>query len=55
MSTSIDKSQLIFYVIIAIVVISMVMQYESFTNEVTYTKSDVDGKAYLVRNLPDRK
>ncbi len=55
MSTSIDKSQLIFYVIIAIVVISLVMQYESFTNEVTYTKSDVDGKAYLVRNLPDRK
>lgn len=55
MSIHLNSSQLVFYVIIAIISISLVLQYENFTNEVTYTKSDIDGKEYLVRNLPDRK
>ena len=55
MSIHLNKSQLVFYVIIAIISTSLVLQYENFTNEVTYTKSDIDDKAYLVRNLPDRK
>ncbi len=50
-----DKSELVFYVIIAVISVSLVLQYENFTNEITYTKSDVDGKAYLVRNVPDKK
>ena len=49
-----DKSQLIFYIIITIVVVSLFLQYEHFTNDITYTKSNVDGKEYLVRNLPDK-
>ena len=50
-----DKSELVFYIIIAVISISLVLQYENFTNEITYTKSGIDGKPYLVRNLPDRK
>ena len=50
-----DKSEFVFYIIIAVISISLVLQYENFTNEITYTKSDIDGKPYLVRNLPDRK
>jgi predicted metal-dependent hydrolase len=42
------------YIIIAVVVISAYLQYESFSNEITLCKAS-DGHEYLVRNLPDRK
>lgn len=49
-----DNKQLIYFIIIAVISVSFVLKYESFSNEIVYTKSKVDGKSYLVRNLPDK-
>lgn len=48
-------SNLVVYIIIAVVLLSAYLQYESFSNEITLCKSTEDGKEYLVRNLPDKK
>ena len=49
------NSHLVLIIIIFIVSFSLALQYETFSNEIIYVKSDVDGKVYLVRNLPDSK
>jgi hypothetical protein len=49
------SSTIILYIIIAVISVSVFMQYENFTNDVTYSTSTVDGKPYLVRNLPDKE
>lgn len=48
-------SNLVVYIIIAVVLLSAYLQYETFSNEITLCKSTEDGKEYLVRNLPDKK
>ena len=49
------NSHLVLIIIIFIVSFSLALQYETFSNEIIYVKSEVDGKVYLVRNLPDSK
>ena len=49
------NSQFIIITSIVVISISVLLQYETFTNEITYVKSNIDGKSYLVRNLPDKK
>ena len=45
----------VYAIIITIIVISLYIQYENFSNEITLVKSSYDGKSYLVRNLKDSK
>ena len=45
----------IYCTIISIIILSLYIQYENFTNEISLTKSDLDGHTYLVRNLEDKK
>ena len=47
-------SNLVVYLIVAVIILSVYLQYESFSNEITLCKSTSDGKEYLVRNLPDK-
>ncbi len=49
-----DNKQLLYFIIIAVISVSFMLKFESFSNEIVYTKSKVDGKSYLVRNLPDK-
>ena len=49
------SSTIILYIIIAVIAVSVFMQYENFTNEMAISKSSVDGKSYLVRNLSDKE
>jgi hypothetical protein len=46
---------IVYLVVISVILVSGYLQYESFSNEVTYTVSNVDGNRYLVRNLNDRQ
>ncbi len=48
------NKQLIYFIIIAVISVSFMLKFESFSNEIVYTKSKIDGKSYLVRNLPDK-
>jgi hypothetical protein len=50
-----SQKQLVYIIVISVILVSGYLQYESFSNEVTYTVSKVDGKKYLVRNLADRE
>ena len=49
------STKFIYCVIISIILISLYIQYENFTNEISLTKSNLDGETYLVRNLPDKE
>lgn len=43
-------------IIISLFVLAILFYiYRIYTKDVTYVKSDVDGKEYLVRDLPDKK
>ena len=46
---------LIIIIIVSILVISSLINYEGFSNEMSYVKSTVDNKRYLVRNMPDKQ
>lgn len=50
-----NTKQLVYIIVISILLISGYLKYESFSNEVTYTVSSIDGSRYLVRNLEDRQ
>jgi predicted metal-dependent hydrolase len=41
-------------IILTILIISIFIYYESKYSELTYVKSEIDGKEYLVRNLDDK-
>ena len=47
-------SNLITTIILTIIIISIFIYYESKYSELTYVKSEIDGKEYLVRNLNDK-
>ena len=46
---------LIIITIISILIISSLIKYEEFSNEVSYIESKIDNQKYLVRNLPDKQ
>lgn len=50
-----SQNHLVYIFVISVILVSGYLQYESFSNEVTYVKSKIDGKRYLVRNLSDRE
>tara|TARA_B110000046_G_scaffold158934_1_gene171192 strand:- start:263 stop:853 length:591 start_codon:yes stop_codon:yes gene_type:complete len=45
---------LIIIIIITVVIVSSFLKYEQFSNEVSYVRSTIDNKSYLVRNMPDK-
>ena len=49
------QSNIIYFIIISIIVFSLYIQFENFTNEISLVTSDLDGETYLVRNLPDKE
>lgn len=49
-----NPSNFIYTVIITIILFSLYIQYENFSNEISLVKSNEDGDNYLVRNLPDK-
>ena len=49
-----NANNFIYCIIITIIVLSLYIQYENFTNEISLTKSPLDNTWYLVRNLPDK-
>ena len=50
-----DINTLIGLIIIGSIVLFGYTHIEHLTNEVTYVRSTLDGKEYLVRNLPDKQ
>jgi hypothetical protein len=44
-----------YFMIFVIVIILVLYTYKSIENEVEYVKSEIDGKLYLVRSLPDKQ
>jgi predicted metal-dependent hydrolase len=50
-----DINTLIGLIILFIFVSYGYTQFENFTNDVGYVKSNIDGKEYLVRNMPDKQ
>ena len=48
-------TNLIIYFTLVVIILSLLLKAESFTNELTYTKSNLDGRKYLVRNLKDKR
>ena len=51
----IDVNTLIGFIIVVSICMFGYTHFEHLTNEVTYVKSNVDGREYLVRNLPDKQ
>jgi len=51
----IDVNTLIGFIIVVSICIFGYTHFEHLTNEVTYVKSNIDGREYLVRNLPDKQ
>lgn len=48
------QSNIIYFIIISIIIFSLYIQFENFTNEISLVTSEIDGETYLVRNLPDK-
>jgi predicted metal-dependent hydrolase len=48
-------NELVTVIIIIVIVISFFLHYESFYSELTYVKSGLDNRQYLVRNLEDKQ
>ena len=42
-------------IIITVCILAFFLHYESKYSELVYVKSEVDGRSYLVRNLPDKQ
>lgn len=49
-----NPSNFIYCIIISIILVSLYIQYENFSNEISLVTSKKDGNTYLVRNLPDK-
>lgn len=50
-----NQSNIVYFIIISIIVFSLYIQFENFTNEISLVTSEIDGETYLVRNLPDKE
>ena len=50
-----NQTNIIYCIIISIILFSLYIQFENFTNEISLVSSNIDGETYLVRNLPDKK
>ena len=50
-----NSTNLIYCIIIVVVVATLILQYENFSNEVTLVKSTIDNHDYLVRNVTDKQ
>jgi len=47
--------QLVIVITLVVVILSFLLKYESINSDLTYVTSSVDGRQYLVRNLPDKQ
>jgi hypothetical protein len=47
--------QIVIIITVIVLILSLLLKYESTNSELTYVTSNVDGRQYLVRNVPDRQ
>jgi hypothetical protein len=47
--------QLVIVITLVVVILSFLLKYESINSDLTYVTSSIDGRQYLVRNLPDKQ
>lgn len=50
-----NSINLIYCIIAVVIIATLILQYENFSNEVTLVRSNVDGYDYLVRNVKDKQ